>query len=690
VAAVQSVTSVSGVQKVISMLTDMSATAKKEKNDEEIAFGKFTVWCDQETTSLAKEIKENGETIELLETEIGKLNQDVAGLGEAIGKLNDNVAKYQADVKSETAQREKDHAAFLEEEKDYSESVDALERAVAVLSRQDYDRPALLQLSEDDRLPAKAQSVVTALLGMAGENSDPDYQAPEANAYEFQGGGIVELLKKLLAQFTEKLGQCQKEEMNSKHAYDMVIADLTDSIENSEKETEAKTVEKEQKTEKAAQNKKQLAATVADKAENEKLLKTTETECSEKKLSFAEKQKLRAEELEAIAKAIEILSSDDVSGNAEKHLALTQSPKSTSLVQAGSRNQGIRHQIHDFLASEGRRKHSKGLTLLAEQISADPFAKVKKLIDGMITRLLEEAEEDAKHEGFCDKEMGKSKITRNKLTEDIDSLDAAIEEGKSTIQTLADDTATLSQEVEGLMKSMTEATELRKKEKETNKVTVADAQAAQKAVAAATAVLKDFFEKASTATALVQAKTPDPRQWGLKTGVKMGTDEWNALANPNFKGKVDTGHKEDMQTFGETYEGQQDEAQYGILALLEVVASDFANLEADTTATEEASQKAYEDFMAESKKNQSVKDKKMEMNTSDKAAAEAKLQEDIADLKSTQDELLAAERYHKKLVPQCIDQGMTWDERVKARESEIASLKQALEILSQGDIATSA
>merc|ERR1711953_771899 len=311
-------------------------------------------------------------------------------------------------------------------------------------------------------------------------------------------------------------------------------------------------------------------------------------------------------------------------------------------------------------------------------------------IDDMITRLLEEAREDAKHEGFCDKEMGKSKITRNKLTEDIDSLDAAIEEGKATIQKLADDTATLTREVEELVKSMTEATDLRKKEKETNKITVEDAQAAQKAVAAATAVLKDFYEKAATATALVQAKAPDPRQWGLKTGVKMGTDEWNALANPNFKGKVDTGHKEDMQTFGDSYEGQQDEAQYGILALLEVVASDFANLEADTTATEEASQKAYEDFMAESKKNKSVKEKKIEMNTSDKAAAEAKLQEDIADLKSTQDELLAAERYYKKLVPQCIDQGMTWDERVKARESEVASLKQALQILSQSDMATSA
>jgi len=43
---------------------------------------------------------------------------------------------------------------------------------------------------------------------------------------------------------------------------------------------------------------------------------------------------------------------------------------------------------------------------------------------------------DAKHEGFCDKEMGKSKITRIKLTEDRDGLDAAIEEGKAMIQQL--------------------------------------------------------------------------------------------------------------------------------------------------------------------------------------------------------------------------------------------------------------
>jgi len=69
------------------------------------------------------------------------------------------------------------------------------------------------------------------------------------------------------------------------------------------------------------------------------------------------------------------------------------------------------------------------------------------------------------------------------------------------------------------------------------------------------------------------------------------------------------------------------------------------------------------------------------MDEADKAAAEEKLQEDTKDLKGTQDELLAADRYYEKLVPQCIDQGQTWEERVAARESEIASLKEALKIL---------
>jgi len=176
----------------------------------------------------------------------------------------------------------------------------------------------------------------------------------------------------------------------------------------------------------------------------------------------------------------------------------------------------------------------------------------------------------------------------------------------------------------------------------------------------------------------------------------MGTAEWDSLANPNFQGTLDKdgalnpGHKEGMQTFGDTYTGNQDAAG-GVMALLEVALSDFANLEADTKASEVEAQKSYEAFMVDAKKSKATKSKKIEMDTADRASAESKLQEDIAELKSTQDELIAADKYHEKLVPQCIDQGMTWDELVKARQDEINSLKEALEILGrQGSIETSA
>merc|ERR1719163_2364960 len=117
---------------------------------------------------------------------------------------------------------------------------------------------------------------------------------------------------------------------------------------------------------------------------------------------------------------------------------------------------------------------------------------------------------------------------------------------------------------------------MRQAEKEKNALTIKDSADAQTAIASAKAVLEEFYKSAAQATALLQ--TP-----------KMGSEEWDALANPNFKGTVDKGHKAGQQTFGETYTGQQDEAG-GVLAMLEVISSDFANLESETKANEIQSQ----------------------------------------------------------------------------------------------------
>jgi predicted nucleic acid-binding Zn-ribbon protein len=669
--------SVDAVQKVVQMLQDMSAKAKQEKNAEQVSFAEFSTWCTHEKANLKTSIAKGAESMEVLDSEINKLTVEAKVLGEDIGKLQADVADYEANVKSSTAQRAKDNKAFLAESQDYAESVDAIDRAIVVLQKRAHDQPAaLLQLSESAQLPAKAQAMIQAFMGMMDDASATSgSSAPEANAYEFQSSGVVDMLKKLKDEFRGQLADCQKEEMNSKHAFDMKIADLTDSIENSNSDIEQKSIQKSRKQEKAASDKKELASTTAGKAEDTTTLKDATTECAEKSMSFDEKQQLRTEEIAAIQQAIKILTSEAASGG-EKHLSMAQK-KAASLVQlrGGEENaeesEGIRRKVREFLESEGARLHSSQLSLLAQKLVADPFGKVKKMIDSMITRLLNEANDDAQHEGFCDQEVGKSKVTRAKLSEDIDALTAAVEEGKSTIMSLTEEIATLSKEVAELDASRTEATKMRTAEKAKNKATVADTSAAQKAVEAAVAVLKKFYEGASVATGFVQ--TDDARP-------VMGSDEWNQLANPNFKGTVDKGHKKGMQTFGESYQGNQDEAG-GVLAMLEVVQSDYANIQADTKADESSAQKAYDDFMTESQKNKAMKDRKISMSNSDKASAETKVQDDTKDLKGTQDELLAADRYYAKLVPQCFDKGQTFEERTASREEEISSLKQALKLL---------
>merc|ERR1719335_1982447 len=117
----------------------------------------------------------------------------------------------------------------------------------------------------------------------------------------------------------------------------MVVQDLTDSLENAKNDVNEKIVQKENEAEEAALSKKELGQATASKKEDETTLKDTKGECFEKKSSFEDKQQLRAEEIEAIQKAIEILS-DPEAMSGTKHLSFVQ--KASSFVQFLDGNAG--------------------------------------------------------------------------------------------------------------------------------------------------------------------------------------------------------------------------------------------------------------------------------------------------------------------------------------------------------------
>merc|ERR1719269_535927 len=95
----------------------------------------------------------------------------------------------------------------------------------------------------------------------------------------------------------------------------------------------------------------------------------------------------------------------------------------------------------------------------------DPFAKVKGLISEMIERLLKEAEADAAHKSYCDKEMSETKAKKEELTTEIEELTTKIDKMTAESAKLKEEVATLSKELADLATSQQEMDKIREEEK---------------------------------------------------------------------------------------------------------------------------------------------------------------------------------------------------------------------------------
>merc|ERR1719199_1549591 len=329
-------------------------------------------------------------------------------------------------MKEATAVREKEHDDFQLEHKDYSESLDALDRAIVVLKKKSMDvgqaTELLQQVSLMVRVPENARRTIAAFLATDSEiRQDPlSVSAPEAAGYEFQSGGVVEMLENLKDKFEDELRDLEREEMNAEHAYELMSVDLKASIKQADGEMNAKAKIKSEKEEAAAEAKGDLSDTTAAHNEDSTYLSELNAQCTQKSADFESRQQLRAEELEAIQKAIEILSSG-VAGRSEKYgVALVQGKaKAPAMALRATVVKGQtpgQRSVAAFLQGRAKQLGSRILAMVAQKVNDDPFAKVKKMIDGMITKLLAEANEEADHKGWCDTEMGTNKNTRDKKT----------------------------------------------------------------------------------------------------------------------------------------------------------------------------------------------------------------------------------------------------------------------------------
>merc|ERR1719454_1941718 len=99
--------------------------------------------------------------MEKLAADIQKYNADAARLNREVAEHDGNIATFEGDKSSATKVREVERADYDATHKDYSESVDALGRAIMVLKQQNFDRKqAAAMLAQIDAIIPKESKKV--------------------------------------------------------------------------------------------------------------------------------------------------------------------------------------------------------------------------------------------------------------------------------------------------------------------------------------------------------------------------------------------------------------------------------------------------------------------------------------------------------------------------------------------------
>jgi chromosome segregation ATPase len=643
------------VSKVITLLKDMLKQLEKEAEEDEEIYDKMACWCETNDKEKTKSIADAEARISDLTTKIEELTAASARLNTEIKNLEKEVAENQDALDKATAIRQKQLAEFNEEEKDALEAISALKAAITVLSKHN----SFLQIPKSHLVGVAASvqnqmqkhaSLLAGVLTHAQRRIVASFvQSPEdyfdasptfKQSYAPQSGEIFGILKQMLETFENNLSASQKEEMANQKAYEDLKAAKEDEIAAGQAQIDTKTQELADTDEKNAQAKEDIEDTKKTLSADEQFLMMLKEKCSMTDAEWEERQKTRQLEMEAVSKALAVLSTDDA------HDLFTKTFNPSLLQREASMQSERRSQASKLLQAVAKKLKNPRLATLAVRVRLDAFTRVKKAIDDMVAQLLKEKQDEIKHKDFCVEEFNTNELQTEKKEREKADLIAKIEDLEMTIKELTDAIENLKSEIAEMQVQLKRAGEDREKENKEFQMTVADQRATQKLLTAALNILKGFYEKKAKAAL-------------LQTGQPAGPPP-----PPGF----------------EAY--KKNAAAPGVMGMIQQIINDAKAMEAETIRSEEDAQKAYEDFVKQTNASIEAKSEDIVNKSETKAKAEADLVEAKENKEAAMLELEQLANYKAELHSSCDFVMKNFEIRQTARDEEIEALKQAKAILS--------
>merc|ERR1719161_2615630 len=495
------------------LLKDMLKQMEKDAEIDEEVYEKFICWCTVNDKEKTKAIKDAEEKIKLLGLQIDEWSAWSAQLSVEISGHYKATADLQANLEQATAIRKKELAEFNAHEQELLDTIAALKAAIAQLQpHHPHTAMMLLQRSEGQVASSAAMQVAAMLRRMVAKYSDlirgvithkqrrvlaaflqqpADYMDAEPTfkqSYAPQSGEILGILKQMLEEFEADLSQAQKDEIAAQTQFEELKASILKELEPTVEIHSKKDGEKADTDAKTDDAKKDKADTEAELAANKEYLDKVREKCRLIDLQYEARQKARQLEVEAVTKAMSILSSDEA-------MDLGTATFNSFIQREAAEHREQQSQASDLLHAVAKKIQSPRLAAFALRVRLDAFTKVKAAIDDMIAQLTKQQEDEIKQKDFCVDEFNQNQLQTEKKVREKTDLEALIDDLKMTIAKLTKEMAELEAAIAETQTQLKRAGEDRDDEAREFQQTVADQRATQKLLTAAMAVLKGFYNK---------------------------------------------------------------------------------------------------------------------------------------------------------------------------------------------------
>jgi len=666
----------SPVEKVVQLIEELQANLLRDAKVEQQIYDKYACWC--ENTAGAK-----AAGIVMLQSEVVQLTQDVlelkgqvAVLAKEISDTTTSIAENEETQKSSTAVRQKENGAWMTEKAELEEAINALERAITVLSGAG-TKTGLLQGSGTASEAARKHAISSVLLSLPTRaNLEPmqlaeiqsfasDFQPTAADAsasYAPQSATVQGILKDMYDSFSADLEKITQEEATKQKDYEDLTAGLVKElgmmngvVANKEEEKAAAEQELADTVQELDDTKKQMDADI-------QYFDELKTGCKAKHEEWVARKAAREEELKGIEEALKILTSDDARALFGKAI---KPGMETSLLQidsdsSDSSRMRAANKAYDALKAGAQRTHSLRLASLAatlRSMGAGHFDAVIEEIDKMMQELKDEGAEDIKQRDWCKDEYQKNSEEKKQLKWLIKNNDAMITKLENTIEKLIGEIKKTVEEIEVTEDQIKKMEDERKAEHKEFQTAKKDDEMAIELLQKTVEVLSSYHKKHKTGMGPIQGSMK------LLQDPEFKRSRWEA---PEAK-------------FSDT--GSRKNESKGIISIITMLIEDLQSEVSNGVKDEVSAQADFEKSVATAKKLIEDLTVKKENLEEDKAKMEQKKADEEETKATNQESLKINEEYLQGIKPDCDWMLNSFEERVAKRKAEMDGLTTAKEYL---------